>query len=786
MTAMRQMLRSLARSPGYAVCAILIIAFSAAAAGTGGGILYRTLVAPRLIAEPVVMLEPYTADTGTAIPMSPSEYQSWVAQDGFFRDSASRSLRRQGVNLSGGPRFLHVHYVSANFFRVLRVAFAAGAAFDGNVNGVVVSHAFWVNSLDGAQDAVGGILEISERPYRITGVAARDFQLPGPQADIWVSAEREVVGRYGDLDVFARLPEAVTLTQARAQADAVFSRLDWTRAGGPGADALRVVRVGRRINEPIEGVLCVIGIGLLAALACSVLAFGTLLQLRRSRRRTDEWTRHALGAGLGYRVRQAAVECFPIVGLGAAGALLFWSWTAPAARNLVLVDAVGGGAGAEVVAGLVITVASAVVVAVTGAAIASLADRFAAGGPVGVGQSATRRMTGSSLPLRISSIVQVALAVVLVHAGATVYGSIGAMADIESLGIPDDPVLSIVVDLARNSGLERSDQIAEVLRLVRAARGIPGVGGAAASLGIPGEPRLRGLADLLHDHPITGDRVRMSLGLVPVTADYFAVTGIPILAGRAFDNRDGDGAEWATILSASAARMLYADQDPIDRMVYGLGARVVGVVGDVIYATDGDQPPVHYRPITQFPVPGMHLLVNGRGDSVPDAGAVVEMIRRTSPDLPVEESTIVGAPPPALAVDRRARAWAVGAAAFLIFFQTVLTLYGTAAYAAARRSREYALKMALGAARRAIALDVLRLSFVDTAAGLAVGTAVVLAFQRHLETLAGGVAGSASDVSIHGFALGGVALLAIVSAFQPAFRATRVEPATILADDAGA
>ena len=230
----------------------------------------------------------------------------------------------------------------------------------------------------------------------------------------------------------------------------------------------------------------------------------------------------------------------------------------------------------------------------------------------------------------------------------------------------------------------------------------------------------------------------MQLGWIPVTGGYFSVTGIPILAGRTFDNRDGENAEWATILSESAAQMLYADEDPIDRMVYGLGARVVGVVGDANYAMDGDPRPIVYRPMTQSTVPGMSLLVNGRGDTVPSATTVVETIRRTNPDLPIEESTIVGAPPPTVAAERLTRAWAIGVAALLIMVQTIVSLYGAAAYAAASRRREYALKMAVGATRPKIAFAALRSTVVDTAAGLVIGTAVVVAAARHLETLAGG------------------------------------------------
>ena len=188
----------------------------------------------------------------------------------------------------------------------------------------------------------------------------------------------------------------------------------------------------------------------------------------------------------------------------------------------------------------------------------------------------------------------------------------------------------------------------------------------------------------------------------------------------------------------------------------------------------------------EAPEPGMSLLVNGRGDTVPSATTVVETIRRTNPDVPIEESTIVGAPPPAVRAERLTRAWAIGVAALLIMIQTVVSLYGAAAYAAAGRRREYALKMAVGATRPKIAFAALRSTLVDTAAGLVIGTAVVAAAARHLKKLAGGAAATVPTPSVHAAALVGVAALATAAALRPAPRATRVNPATILTDDTGA
>ena len=96
---MRQAIRGLVRRPGYSVSVILTIALSAAAAGAGGGVLYRMLLVPRLAAEPVVMIEPYEAGSGNVVRMSPREYQDWIAQESLFSDAAARSRanRRSGA-----------------------------------------------------------------------------------------------------------------------------------------------------------------------------------------------------------------------------------------------------------------------------------------------------------------------------------------------------------------------------------------------------------------------------------------------------------------------------------------------------------------------------------------------------------------------------------------------------------------------------------------------------------------------------------------------------------------
>lgn len=161
---------------------------------------------------------------------------------------------------------------------------------------------------------------------------------------------------------------------------------------------------------------------------------------------------------------------------------------------------------------------------------------------------------------------------------------------------------------------------------------------------------------------------------------------------------------------------------------------------------------------------------------------MTEALRRADPDLAVGGTHVVGRPHPAVTAELEARTWTLGAAALLMLLQTGVTLYGGAACAAAQRTREYALRMALGADRGRVAWTAVRSSALDAGAGLLIGTAAAFAAGRWMAELTGAPEHAALSGTTYAVGLVCIALLAAAAAVQPALRAARTDPAAVLAD----
>lgn len=307
---------------------------------------------------------------------------------------------------------------------------------------------------------------------------------------------------------------------------------------------------------------------------------------------------------------------------------------------------------------------------------------------------------------------------------------------------------------------------------------------AAASLGLPGNETVTAAGDVVYDDPETGARERMQMIMVPATGDYFDVFGIPLQRGRALNDRDRADTERVAVADEGAARRLFGTGPAVGRYVPGLGRRIVGVVRDVRYVGAEAPRPTVYVPLAQFPVPGVYVVARGEDGRVPETGAVTEALRRADPDLAVGGTHVVGRPHPAVTADLEARTWTLGAAALLMLLQTGVTLYGGAACAAARRTREYALRMALGADRGRIAWTAVRSSALDAGAGLLIGTVVAFAAGRRLAELTGAPENAPPGGTAYAVGLVCIAMLTAAAAVQPALRAARTDPAAVLADAA--
>ncbi len=786
LTILRQGLRSLVRSPAYTVTAVLTLALTGGAAGTGGAILYEALIAPRLADRggTVVLIEPYWTRNGATLRMPGPVYREWTASGTTFGNAAARSQDFVTVTLPDGPRTMYGDFATAALFRLLNTPFAAGRPFRDGANEAVVSRATAAAHLDGAENALGRVLAVNDRPYTIVGVTARGIRFPGREPALWLPASHHPQYEERQARIFnaaVRLPAKTSVARARAEADAIAAQLAADRPDTNTNTGVRITPLAERLNEPIAGALEIVAVALLLTLAGGAAAFANLVRLRSAAHVGEDWTRCALGSTPAYRLIEAAGRHGPIVAAGAAGAVLLQYWATPVSSDglFLATAAIGGALHPAVGAALAAAVPAAV--AAAGTAGARLVTRTAVD-PLKRRTTGARAATTAHRPLRIACSVQVALAVVLLHAATTVYGALDSIRTTD-LGISNQNVLSVLVDLRRHAPADNEAAAQQIRAVVDEVKRTPGVAAAAASFGVPGNEAVTMVGEVGYDDPETGDLERMLTIVVPATADYFDVLGIPLLRGRVLHDRDRANTERVAVADEGAARRLFGTGEAVNQYLPGLGRRIVGVVRDVRYVGAEAPRPTVYVPLAQSPVPAVNIVALGEHGRVPETAAVTEALRRAAPDLPVGETFLIGRPHPAVTAELEARTWTLGATALLMLLQTGVTVYGGAAYAAAQRTREYALRMALGADRGRLAWTAVRSSALDTGAGLLLGAAAAAAVAAGggIAELTGAPEAAAPIWMTYAAGLVCIAILAAVAA-QPALRAARTDPSSVLAD----
>jgi predicted permease len=290
---------------------------------------------------------------------------------------------------------------------------------------------------------------------------------------------------------------------------------------------------------------------------------------------------------------------------------------------------------------------------------------------------------------------------------------------------------------------------------------------------------------------------RMNFNLKHVDQDYFSTLGIPVLSGREIDGRDRKGAPGVIVVNEELARFLSASPgvgDPVGKVVhisvgeYGkttavlVDAEVVGVIRSERTGSLQDPGrPVAYAPFAQQPTPRINLIVRVRGDVSGAMRGVREAVRQIDPRLPlgalrtmeeIKERSFTGT---------TQSTWAIGAFAGVAALLAAFGLYGVLAQAVNQRRREIGIRIALGARSREIVAGIVRNAAAMVAAGLAIGLAGAFALTGLMKSILFQV--SPVDPVAFAIACASLMLVALMAAFVPAHRATRVDPVTTLRDE---
>ncbi|HSB76636.1 MAG TPA: ABC transporter permease [Terriglobales bacterium] len=809
--------RTLRKSPGFTVVAVLTLALGIGANTALFSIVNTVLLRPLPFKDPsrlIMVWESIPTLGSPKIPFSAPDFT--LLRRGQKSFTALGALQDKEFDLSGGgePERVTGARVSASIFPMLGVAPALGRYFRGEedvpgANVAVLSYGLWQRRYGARKDIVGQSIELDRQPYTVIGVMPRGFvfPLPGPPANpfpasLWVptgftAAELQAWGSRYDLSVLGRLRPDVSLSQARSEGESLVSAI---QAQYPqdilkdfyGARLTAALFPWRQeVTGPVRPLLLILmaAVGLVLLIACANVA--TLLVSRAASRQREIAVRRALGATRARLLRQLLTESLLLALAGGALGLLLAFWgkdlllrLAPADLPLPQSVRLGGGM-------LLFVLGISCVTAI----LFGLAPAWHTAGsdPQPALQEGGRTRSTSRARRRLQGVLvaaEFALALLLLIGAGLLVRSFSKLLRTD-LGFDPGHVLAMSVPLPKRA-YPAAAQIRNLYqRVLEGARTVPGVQAAALSDDLPL------LVRVVHTLQIEGVP---QAGKPPVVreswvlGDYFQTMGIPLRAGRWFTPHDNGGSPPVALISQRMARQYWPGQDPIGKRLRHEDGQpwitIVGVVGDVNDGPVGQERRPHlYLPYLQLSdaltadsvvgeARSMNLTVRAAGDPAALTSALVAQIQSLDPDLAVANITTMPQVIASSLDGPRFNTTLLSLFAGFALFLSAIGIYGVLAYTVAQQRHEIGIRMALGARPWHVLRFVLAWGTRLAGLGALLGVAAAFALTRLMRGLLFGV--GATDPFTFAAVTLGLMAVALLASYLPARRATRVEPVVAL------
>jgi predicted permease len=787
---LRYAVRSLLKSPGFTLVAVLTLALGIGATTTifsvVEGVLLRTLPFPdadRLV--DIKQVQEGYRGPGVIGGTSPlSAYLRWRTADGAFDATATYSGGSAILRGRGPAERLMSWSVSAGFFPLLGARpllgreFRAGEDRPGSAPVAVLSHGFWVDRMGTDPRVLGRTLTLDTTAYTVVGVMPARFRYPA-DAQVWTNLGALLSGpegtararRFGFWAV-ASLKPGVGPAQAQRQLD-VISRRAWStdpdaRPWLPVVTPLQDFLTGR-VRSPL---LIMLGAVILVLLiACANVA--SLVLSRALARQHQVAMRAALGAGRGRLIQASLAESLVVAGSGGALGLLVAVWLVPLLVKL---------AGAELPRVADISLDGRVLAACVGASLLAglLTGVFPAWHaarlpPADVLKSGghDRAVTSRGRLGGALIVGQLALTTILLAGAALLIRSFVRLTQVDP-GFNPRHLLVAEVQLPATR-YPRGDQRIEYVRLALERLGaLPGVTATAAGSGTPMSP---GAINVVTRPGPEGER-SVELFISAVSPDYFRVLGIPLVRGRTLEAVDPD----AVVIDAATAQEYFPGENPIGKRFtyYGTVTRtVVGVVGNVRQDMFPIPAPMHvYEPYAESPSGYIKVLAATMGDPARSVAAARRRLQEVDLDVPVDRVEPMTTIMAESLARQRLYSLLLGSFGVLALVLSAVGVYGLVSYGVSHRTREFGVRIALGAGPGSVLRLVVGRALRLAGLGTLLGLGGALAATRSLRGLLVEVA--PSDPA----ALAGAALLlfgvTVAASYLPARRATKVDPMVAL------
>ncbi len=699
----------------------------------------------------------------------------------------------------GDPARVIVTLATSDFFTVFGTRphlgrfFAAGEDASGVDPVVVLSFGVWRDRFGADSSVLGRRIDLDGVPRTVIGVAPPEFAFPSVETRLWLPLELfehhpgPFWGGYGH-PIVGRLKPGASPEQARAELEPIADALRlenpvWRPDSATYGRDIAVTPLRDRLVRDSRGLLGTLlgAVGLVLLIACANIA--NLLTVRGTSRQRELAVRSTLGAGSGRLARQLLAESLALAALGgvagvalaAAGARTLVSLLPPATPRLHEVALDGAALGFTVL----LTLMTGLIFGIGPALHQSRADAapMLAGGAATPG-ARSRRVAGALVSL------QVALAVILAVGAGLLLRSLSRLLAVDP-GFETVQVATarLAPPRARYATPDAARDLVD--RVLGQLDGVPGITAVAITDQLPFDQTNRIMAMWIDGW--TTDPNKLDVFEVRhVTPEYFRAMGITLQAGRGFAAEDRAGSPPVAIVSETAARRFWADRDPVGgrlRYPWPGWMEVVGVVGDVRNNDLALEPsPAVYLPFAQEPTGPSGgpptVVARAAGDPAGVIAAIRAAVANVAADVPVSnEATMERLVERSAAAPRAASRLLLGFGALALLLGAVGT-YGLVAYGVERRSRELAVRMAVGAGRRTVIAMVLREGLCLAGIGIVTGLAGALVLSRLVRGLLYDI--GPTDPVAYTAAPAVLAVTAVLACLVPAYRASRIAPSSAL------
>jgi predicted permease len=792
---LRYTARTLARSPGFALTAILVLALGVGANTAAFSVTDFVLIRPLPFHDPDRLVTLWEKVQRTSrMELSPANYVDWKRMSKSFEGMGA--YFENSVNLvgQGDPERLDGANITASLFPLLGAQPMMGRLFtaaddrEGAPGTLLLSYQLWQAVFGGDAGVIGRRVNLDNEAFVVIGVMPRDFHFPRRDAELWIPARfQEHSDDFKDrnnnyLNVVARLKPGVSLPQASAEMGVVTAQLERQFPKENELTGAAVYLLRDELSQQSRLLLLALSGAAMCVLLIACANLANLLLARGLARQRELAVRAAMGAGRERLVRQLVTESLVLALAGGALGVLVAAAAVPLLTRLVpaslpIAQSPSIDLRVLVFAGLIsgLTGIGFGVLPALGACRKSDFSALREG---------TRSGGGHKERLRSSLVIAEVMAsvVLLVSAGLLVR----ALWRIEATdpGFRTDGVLTLRTALPIPKYNETARRAGFYNQVLSAVRALPGVSNAAYITFLP-MTMTGGI------WPVTVDGTRLEVqrsgshvaSLRYVTPQFFATLGIPLERGRDVAESDTIDAPFAAVVSESFARRYWPDQDALGRhfkMAFHYRT-IVGVVGNIrVRGLERNSEPQVYLPYRQVEdgslafYPPQDLVIRsatGAGTLLP---AVRQIIRGADAEQPVSDVRTMANIVEEQTASRAAQVRVLGAFAAIAFLLAGVGIHGLLSFAVSRRKQEIGVRIALGAQPGEIVGMIVRQGAVLAVAGIVPGMVLAYAAGRAMEGLLAGV--RPADALTFAAAAGLCVLMTVLGSLAPAVRAVRIDP----------